>query len=156
MRPGAAAPLAAGWRRKSLHRWRQAQKRASGRGGEPAKRGGGVGRTERFGEVVVGLDLRAPGDIGGLRPGTHDHHADVLQPGRFLDALADIEPVEIAPQVDVEHHEVRLGRIKQRERGLRIRCLVELRIEILEREEEQLPDLGLVVDDEDPVRHEGA
>src|SRR5665213_1261833 len=109
-------------------------------------------RLERFLDEVVGTDLDRR-DGGFDRAVAADHHDGKARQLTAHD-LEDLEPVELAAlEPDVEDDERRLARAHGGERLIarpRFTCVVAL---VLENAAHQHADVGLVVDDENFMRH---
>jgi hypothetical protein len=69
---------------------------------------GHVGGADGLEEEVLGALLQAPGDAGGHVLRRHDHHGDLPELGRLLDALEQLVPRHAGhPVVGDDHVHVR-------------------------------------------------
>src|SRR5574343_1574841 len=112
-------------------------------------------RAEGLDQVVVGAGLLARFAVLLLAAGGQQHDLGAGHGRVALDALADLQAVELAGHHHVQQHHVRADRLGHAQTEGAVRGLVDLVVLELQRHPDQLADVGLVLDDQNAL-HEGS
>ena len=108
-----------------------------------------LARAERLGDIIVGakFDAEDPVDLVIARRQEEDRQiAGRTQPP------ADLDPVH-PRHVDVEDQQIGLIGVDHRDRRLAVGRLERVEPGLIQRKQQQLADMGIVVDDKDGARH---
>jgi len=105
-------------------------------------------RAERLWKVAIDADLFGTFSLDGLIRSRKKHDLRARKPRILANAAADLYAVDAARQHEIEEDKVGLALLTGFERARAIYSFDEIVVGISERERNELPQIGLIIDDQ--------